>query len=170
MPFKIKSTVSVYEYPTEGDQAGIDHVILSRERFLYPGEVIHVKGYRVADVEGKSWEGAEGEIRVADRETLTIRWRSGLVDSLMDSLLSSVGPGPERMGIRELREWEPKQEIKGEAGKPIELGDSYHPEPKLPEAFDLLDKAWIEPLVEKMIRKVEGMKRVDRKTELVYKP
>lgn len=173
MSFKIKSTVSVNEYPTEGSKTGgIEHIVLSRERPLHQGEKITVSGSITFDNEAKGgWMNAKGEIRIIDERTLGIRWKPSLGETLF---YTAVG-GPEG-GIRptipeaiEYAKWEEEQIVPaGENGKPIEFGDAYHSRPKIPELFTLIDKARIGPLTEKMLHRVEGPKHIERKTELIY--
>lgn len=175
MSFKIISTASVYEYPPEGSKAkGIDHVVLSRERLLHPGEKIPVSGSMTYDVEAKGgWINAKGEIRVVDKKTLGIRWKPSSGETLFYAAM-----GPEASGIRsrisearEYAKWDEERIIQMEGSKTsLELGDIYHSEPALPEVFTLVDKARLGHLTEKVLQRVEGMKTVERRTELVYEP
>ncbi len=173
MSFRIKSTVSVYEYAEGSKAKGINHVVLSRERLLRPGEKISVSGSMTYDVETKGdWISAKGEIRVIDEKTLGIRWRPSLGETLF-----YAATGPEsgvRSRISEAKEyaqWDEERKIQIKEGyASLELGDIYHSEPVIPEVFTLVDKARIKSLTEKMLRRVEGMKHIDRKTELVYEP
>ncbi len=176
MSFKIKSTVSVYEYPAEGSKAeGINHVVLSRERLLRPGEKIPVSGDVSYDIEGKGdWVRAKGEIRVIDGKTLGIRWRPSFGEALF-----YAATNPEVSGVRyrisearEYAEWDEEQEIRIEASKEtvLKFEDGYHSEPKLPEVFSLAERALIKPLTEKMLRRIEGIKDVERETKLIYEP
>lgn len=156
--------MSVYEYPSAGgSDEGKHHLVLSRERLLRPGDRIHVKGNIARDPEAKDWDSGEGEIHIIDADSLGVRWRLSLLDTLVSSAL-----GTERLGLRELRQWGTERQVRGTT--PMELADAYHSEPTLPEVFTLKDRARIESLTEKMLRSVEGTKRVDRKTELVYEP
>ena len=136
MSFKLRSTISVYEYPQSGSNAeGINHVVLSRERLLHPGEKIPVSGDITYDEEAKGgWIKAKGEIRVIDGEALGIRWRPSFSETL------------------------------------LKFEDAYHSEPKFHEVFTLADKARTESLIEKMLRRVESIKNVERRTELIYEP
>jgi len=159
MSFKIKSTVSIHEYLPEGSSSrNIEHVVLSREKLLRPGKIIHVKGSISRDEEAKNWEFADGKIRIIDSETLGICWR------LRNTLMSTIS-GPEMSEARELWHWEPERIIKGNR---LELEDNYHSEPEFQEIFTLADKLHIGLLTEKMLHKLKGIKDVYRKTKLVY--
>lgn len=175
MPFKIKSTVSVYEYPPEGSKAeGVNHVVLSREKLLHPGEKISVSGSVTYDIEAKGgWVNAKGEIRIIDEKTLGIRWKPTLGETLLHAAM-----GPETLGVRpkisetrEYAKWDKERTIQLKEGDTlVELGDVYCSEPVLPEVFTLADRARIKPLTERMLRSVEGTKSVERKTELIHEP
>ncbi len=176
MSFKIKSTVSVFEYPPEGIKAkGINHVVLSRERFLHPGEKISVSGSVTHDVETRGgWINAKGEIRIIDGNSVGIRWKPRLGETLFHAAIGGLETSGIRSTISEAREytkWEEERRMQiKEGGILPELGDAYHSEPILPEIFTLADKARLGLLTEKTLQRVEGMKRVDRRTELVYEP
>lgn len=171
MPFKIVSTVSINASPVGVEP--VSHVVLRRERQLHPGETIAIRGSITYDVETKGpWIGAKGKIRVIDNETVGIRWRSAFVEGLIHGFIESEAAGiVSRAGVAgESLRWSEERIIKASGQETtVDLAryDSY---PALPEIFSPLDRLKIGPLTEKAMKSIEGIKSVERKTELVYEP
>jgi hypothetical protein len=174
MSFKIRSSVSVYEYPPPGSGAeGVHHVVLSREKPLHPGEKIAVSGSITYDEEAKGgWISAKGEIRIIDEGTLGIRWRPSIIDTLINT---AIGPEisevrPRISEVKEYARWGQERVVIAKSGEPPKWKDPYSSEPTLPEIFTPIDRLKIKTLTEKKLREIEGMKHVVRETKLVYEP
>lgn len=171
MSFKIVSTVSINA--SQVGEKPIDYPVLIRERQLQIGERIPIKGSITHDVETKGgWINARGEIRVIDNKTIGIRWKPTLGEAIFHSFVESEATGLQSK-IREVKEYSKQNEeqileVSGQKSA-VDLQDSYS-FPELPEVFSPLDRIQIGPLTEKAMKNIEGIKSIERKTELIYEP
>jgi len=161
MPFKIRSTVLIRQYPEQrSSQEAINHIVFTREKGLATGAVIKTSGSVARDVEAKDWQPVRGRIRVIDDQTLGIKWK------LPESSIMQSSRSPEAFRLVEKRAWTNEREIKGQT--PLTLADTYTSEPEIPEIFTLADKLQIGGLTKEKLKDIEGIRQVVRKTELIY--
>lgn len=157
MTFKLRSQVAIYaslEYVPP-----VEHVVLTRERVLRPGDTIRTVGSVATDVEGqKPWASATVKIRIIDPNRLGVRWEKKW------PFLGFGGYFDNEETI-----------IDGKAPLELEkLGGSYHKihGGKLPEAFTMLDNIRLPKLIARALKQIgDGvLKDVRRKTVLMYEP